>query len=260
MKPNLISLQDFAMSCDYFVAAHRGASALAPENTLSAIQAAVNVGADLIEIDIQITKDKKVVAFHGFEESLPNKPDIDIKNISYQDIKKIDFGSWFSKNFAGEKIPLLKDVIELVFDKCYLMIELKSDGKDIDYEMAELTISEISSYNYIQHTIFGSFDLDLIKKLKENFNDIHIAAIKNPYNNSTPIELKKATNCEAIVCSIDEYTEEFAEEIKLNNLFAGVYGIDKKESLIKAIQLGAKALVTDNPLHIKESIQSISSR
>ena len=102
--------------------AHRGASGsgLKPENTLSAFDEAIRIGVDIIEIDVRITGDGKLIVLH--DPSLDRTTDFSglVRDMSYDDISKADAGD-------GEKVPLLEDVLELARNRVQVLIELKSD-------------------------------------------------------------------------------------------------------------------------------------
>ncbi len=114
------------------VTAHRGSSKRAPENTLSAIRAAVEDKADFAEIDVQETADGTVVLLHDSDLMKVAGVSKKIWEVSYSEVKKLDAGSWFSPEFAGEKIPTLAEAIECARDRIKLNIELKYNSHDKD--------------------------------------------------------------------------------------------------------------------------------
>lgn len=89
--------------------AHRGASEYAPENTMSAFDMALQLGANGIELDLQRTRDGKIVIFH--DNKIDNKSNKrgKISDYTYQELLDFDFGSWFSLKYKGEKIVLFQD-------------------------------------------------------------------------------------------------------------------------------------------------------
>ena len=112
------------------ITAHRGSSLAAPENTLSAVQAAIDDLADSVEIDVQLSRDGVVVL--GHDASLKrvagvNRP---ISALNWEELQKLDVGSWFSKSYEGTRIPALSEVLELCSQKIGLNIEIKYVGKN----------------------------------------------------------------------------------------------------------------------------------
>ncbi len=105
--------------------AHRGASALAPENTIAAFDRAIELKADFIEIDVQMTKDGELVIIHDVTVDRTTNGKGKVKDFTYEEIALLDAGSWYSERFAGERIPKLSTIIENYQGKIGILIELK---------------------------------------------------------------------------------------------------------------------------------------
>jgi len=117
--------------------AHRGLSSLAPENTMAAFKKAKELGIPGVELDVHLTRSGELVVIH--DESIKRTgrlydgttvreaPDTDVENMTWEELKQYDFGIWFAKEFAGERIPLLSEVLELLCPDMYVDIEIKID-------------------------------------------------------------------------------------------------------------------------------------
>jgi len=112
------------------ITAHRGSSMAAPENTLAAIERAIEDGADYAEIDVQETMDGVVVVIHDTDLKRITGLGKKIWDVTYDEIRELDFGSWFSPEFAGERIPTLVEAIELADLRIALNIEIKLNGHE----------------------------------------------------------------------------------------------------------------------------------
>ncbi len=108
------------------IIAHRGASALAPENTLAAFQKAAKIGAKWIEFDVMLSACGEAVVIHDETLDRTTNGKGEVSQYSYAELRKLDAGSWFSPAFANERIPTLLEVLQLVRE-CKLManIEIK---------------------------------------------------------------------------------------------------------------------------------------
>jgi len=113
---------------DFTIIAHRGASAYFPENTLPAFEAAMNMGADMVELDVQLTSDKEVVVFHDEKLSRCTDGGGRVSNWSLAGLKKLDAGSWFDKKFKNTRIPTLAEALDLCKNKIAVNIEIKSEA------------------------------------------------------------------------------------------------------------------------------------
>ncbi|MFS0862129.1 glycerophosphodiester phosphodiesterase [Fredinandcohnia sp. 179-A 10B2 NHS] len=108
-----------------YIGAHRGASTYCPENTMSAFKKAVELKADMLELDVQLTKDGEVIVYHDFFLNKRTNGEGYVHQQSLADIRKLDAGSWFSEEFAGERIPTFEEVLAWSKDKIWINIELK---------------------------------------------------------------------------------------------------------------------------------------
>ncbi len=144
------------------IIAHRGASADAPENTLAAIQLAWQQGADATEIDVQLTADGQLVAIH--DETLLRTGGVDwsVKDCTLAKLKTRDVGSWKSPQFAGERIPTLAEVLDIVPPDKRLFIELKCGVDAIPELVRVLSVAKTSR----EQTVLISLDFDTIVAVK----------------------------------------------------------------------------------------------
>src|SRR5665647_3725193 len=94
--------------------AHRGESFAAPENTLAAIKLAWTNNADGVEIDVRLSKDKKIVVIHDMNTKRTSGLSRRVKSHSIDSLKKLDVGSWKGKKWLNERIPTLKEILENV--------------------------------------------------------------------------------------------------------------------------------------------------
>ena len=122
------------------IIAHRGYSGQFPENTLAAFAGALDIGADYIELDVQLSKDGQVVILH--DDSLKRTTGVDgkVSDFTYEELAGLDAGAWFDASFAGEKIPTLEEALTLIRDtQCGVYLELKDIGQVEGFEEAVLT-------------------------------------------------------------------------------------------------------------------------
>lgn len=113
------------VKADVKIIAHRGAPAFAPENTLPAIQKAMEIGVHMIEIDLHQTKDNHIVLMHGEDVRETTDGRGEIRNMTLDEIRQLDAGSWFSEEYAGTRVPTLEEVFSIMDDTTKLMLEIK---------------------------------------------------------------------------------------------------------------------------------------
>ena len=126
---NIISLLIEVVPAQPIIIAHRGAMGYAPENTISAYKMAIELGANALELDLRQTKDCIPVVLHDATVDNTTNGNGDVKFFNFQDLQKLDAGSWFDIKFSGEKIPALQEVIDVLNDSIILIIELKEGNE-----------------------------------------------------------------------------------------------------------------------------------
>lgn len=144
--------------------AHRGASGSAPENTMAAIEQAVELGADMVEIDVQPTVDGKLAVIHDATLARTTNGDGLVRMCTMAELKSFDAGSWYGHRWAGERIPELGEVLEHTRGRLRLNIELKEFHGD-ERALAEL-LRLLQDHDDIERCLVTSFDNELINDLK----------------------------------------------------------------------------------------------
>lgn len=145
--------------------AHRGASSLAPENTLASFKKAIELGFDYIELDVRLSKDKQLVVIHDANVLRTTDGEGLIEDLTVKEIKKLDAGSWFSPAYAGERIPLLNEVLKEVSGKTGIIIEMKSPENQPG--MTEILADMLNSFKSGNQIKVQSFHINEIKKFHQ---------------------------------------------------------------------------------------------
>lgn len=156
--------------------AHRGASKIAPENTLPSFELAADMKADGIELDIQITKDGHLVVIHDDKIDRTSNGTGLVCEHNLCDLKKLDFGSWKSAEYAKETIPLLSDVIKLAKKRDLLLdIEIKPSLRSIEVEEKVITICK--SLDIVDRVVVSSFNHYCLRNIKKECKAIETAIL-----------------------------------------------------------------------------------
>jgi glycerophosphoryl diester phosphodiesterase len=152
------------------IIAHRGESALAPENTLSAIYMAWEKGAVAVEIDIHLTADKKVIVLHDRDTGRTGTKKLKVRRSVLKDLKAVDVGIWKGQEWRGEKIPELWEVLQTMPENGILVIEIKCGEEIIPY-----LAGVIKDMNTASGKIeFISYSFDVLCEMKKIFPEIRM--------------------------------------------------------------------------------------
>lgn len=167
--------------------AHRGARRVAPENTLPAFAAALEMGADGIELDVHLTADGQLVVIHDFDVRKTTDGQGEVEHMSADQVGRLDAGSHFSPAFAGTRVPHLEEVIDLVGDRCHINIEIKSNdpfARDASDSVAAL----IRRRNLYDQVIVSSFNPITLVKMRHLDSAIALGML---YDREMPAFLRR---------------------------------------------------------------------
>lgn len=177
---SMIGISTFGQN--YYIA-HRGASYLAPENTLAAANLAWELGAEAVEIDVHLSADKRIMVIHDGNTSKTSrgKADYEIALTPSELLRQVDVGSYKSADYAGEKIPYLEEILTALPAGKTLVVEIKCGPEIMPY--LEEAVGQSGKRKQL---VFISFGWDVILEAKEKFPD-------NPcyYLKMNPLGLKK---------------------------------------------------------------------
>ena len=161
------------------ITAHRGASAYYPENTMAAFRGAWELGADWVELDVQQTRDGQIVVAHDTNLKRTTGLNKRTWELDYEQVAKLDAGSRFSREFAGERIPLLSEVAEFARDTgLRLNIELKPSGHETDFEQGVLDV--IREYGIQEQCVITSQVYRVLKNVKaldEEITTVYVTSL-----------------------------------------------------------------------------------
>lgn len=161
------------------IIAHRGASALAPENTLAAFALALKQGADGIELDVMLTRDKELAVIHDASVDRTTNGNGLVAEMTLADLRKLDAGSKFSPDFAGEPIPTLRQVLELTGSRILVNIELKNYAHPLD-ALTECVIRLVQEMGLSQSVLLSSFNPLNLSRAKRLDPDIRRGLLTFP--------------------------------------------------------------------------------
>lgn len=229
------------------ITAHRGDNSQAPENTMPAFKAAVENGADWIELDVTQTKDGVLVIFHDADlMRLTGKPD-KIWDMTYEELSQINAASHWGPFFRDTRIPRLEEVLDYCKDKIKLNIEVKvNDHQTQDFILR--LVSLLQEKNMTDQCMITSFDyhsLQVVKQLDPS--------LKTGFISSKAIEQPEAfTSADNFVLSIDLINPETVSRIHTLGKEVIVWTVNDAYSVDKCRKAGADNLITDKPKKIME--------
>ena len=223
------------------ITAHRGASIRFPENTMAAFKGAKDLGADWIELDVQQTKDGKIIVAHDTNFKRVCKVDKNVWEVTLDEVKTYDAGSFFSKEFAGEKIPTLEETIDFAkLNNIRLNIELKPTGKEENFEKNVLDI--IKQKNFKDRCVITSQNyavLENVKDLDSNVKTIYVMSIGIG-------DLLKLDKADGYSLEATNVTKKLVKKLHNNGKEVYAWTVNTEDNINKMIDLNVDNIITDN--------------
>jgi len=232
--------------------AHRGFSGIYPQNTIMAFQQALEEGVDYIELDVSLSKDDHVVVFHDSDVSRLTDGSGYIKDLSLEEILKLDSGIKTGEEFKGTRIPTLEDVLKALKDSdAKLCIEIKArenDKEGIDAAVVDL----VREYEYLDRVMFTSYNRDVVKRLAKLFPDKMIGldpSEEESENETAEYIVDLCLECNASVLYFDYLllTQELTDLAHSKGLQVHAWTADDAENMERLINMGVDAILTNRP-------------
>lgn len=234
------------------IIAHRGASYLAPENTVAAAKLAWELGADAVEVDVHLSKDNRVMVIHDKDtkRTCSGNKNLTVKDSPSTLLRDLDAGIWKDEKFNGEKIPFLEEVIETVPEGKTLVVEIKCGSEVLPHLKRAVTSS--GKANQI---VFISFGWDTILETKKEFPDnkcYWLSAIKVGLKKK--MEKAVENNLDGVNLRHNIIDENIMAHAKSLNLDMLTWTVDEPDEARRLINLGVKGITTNRPKWLKEQL------
>lgn len=231
--------------------AHRGASAYVPENTRLAFDKAIELGATGIELDLQKTKDCKIVIFHDDYIDKKSNGTGRIEDYTYEQLLELDFGSWFDEKYRGEKIVLFEEFAKEFLNKeLTFAIEIKVNG--IEKEILEI----IKKYATHDNIYITSFSYNILKTIRKIDNNIKIGwLIKEEINENNLEQLLKIKGNQ-ICPKASLVTKESISMAKQYGIGVRLWKVSDEDIMKSVYKLDIEGMTVDFPDKLSKLLKS----
>ncbi len=244
---------------EFEIIAHKGASGIAPENTIVAFQKALDLGVDMIELDVRHTKDEEIIVFHDstLERTTNGRGLVEDKTLS--EIKELDAGSWFHPDYVGEKIPTLKEVLDLVDGRCKVLIEIKHMDHPHYHDFAEKLIDIVKEEkNGFEWCILQSYEEKYLEEAHAYDDRIQTKKLLIGEDSApliafyveTRVHLgrsKKETRLNALNPHYKTLSPRRVFRMHARGFEVFTYPVNERDDMIKMLNMGVDGIITDFP-------------
>ncbi len=243
------------------VLAHRGANKVAPQNTLPAFEKAIQFNADGIETDVHLCKDGEIVICHNYTVDATSNGKGSIDEMTFAELRQLDFGSYFSNDFKGVTLPTLAELLSLVKNMNLINIEIKAPQKDSD--LVKRVVEEVYKFGIEKNSIISCFDPECIRQVKEIDKNLKTGLLyENDELGNEIMTFGVAKYCQQLKADAAHPHRDLIthkEIIELHNLGIAVnpWTVNLKEDIIRLAKWGCDALITDIPDFCRQVLKEI---
>lgn len=238
--------------------AHRGAMGYAPENTLAAFELGVDQGSDLVEADVQRSKDGVLVLMHDttlsrttdVEEVFPDRAPWRVSDFTYEEIQRLDAGSWFSEEYAGEPVPTMAEMVELLRPtRAGILMELKSPAlyPGVEEQVAEEFASfpgYVESAVRAERLVVQSFDWASMARYHEVQPSVPVGLLGRPAEALLP---ELSTWADQINPSFRTYDAAYVETVHELGMEVHTYTVNQPRDMHLVLDRGVDGVITNFP-------------
>lgn len=252
----MLSTQVFGQNI--LVTAHRGASGYAPENTLSSVKKALEIGVDRIEVDVQQTSDGVVVCLHDktLDRTTGTKGKVGKK--SWDEVKQVKAYGKFESEFPNEPIPTLEQIFEVMDGKTQFVIEIKAGNKTYP-GIEDNVVKLIKKYKAEKWALVHSFNDKVLKYLHKNYPEIRLQKLFVSYSAGVMLDFKlhsvklsKYDFVEGFGIAKSAAKEKLVKKIHELGKVVHVWTVNSEEDIQAMIDIGVDGIIGNYPDRTKK--------
>ena len=244
------------------IIAHRGASYLAPENTMASVMLGWEKGAD-VEVDVYLSADNRIVVIHDSTTKRTGGTELKVKEAMSGELRKLDVGRFKAEQFAGERIPFLSDVIETIPPKQKLYVEIKC-GKEILPFLQKL----VASSGKMSQIVIIGFDLDTVT-MSRKLIDVPTYWLKGTAKDKETeewiphdpqlIQIAEDNGLDGMDVHYAGVTKQFADSARSSGQKLYVWTVDDPAEAARLAKLGVAGITTNRPGWLREQLKNPTS-
>lgn len=234
--------------------AHRGASALAPENTLDAFQLAYQLGADGIELDVMLTADDELIVIHDDSVERTTDGHGKVAEMSLAALRELDAGSHFSETFRGEKLPTLTEVYAALGGKLIINVELKNYAHPFD-SLTPKVVALTEQFHLEDNVLLSSFNPINLSKAHALNPSLRLGLLTSPGSKLMQGAIGSLFPYHALHPYYEDVTEVMVERLHSMQKQLNTWTVDAPEDLLRMRACGVDGIICNNPAAAREVLE-----
>ena len=240
---------------------HKGASYEAPENTLPAFLLAADMGADGIELDVQLSADDEVVVIHDFTLDATTNGSGRVADCTLAELKMLDAGGWFDPDFAGQQIPTLQEVVDAVGDRLLMNIELKTLSLR-DEGLVDAVARIVEENGLIDRVVVSSFQPASLWHMHRRNPSIPLGLLYSP--DLPPVLrhgwLRHLVRPEALHPYYQIVNPEYVKWARKRGYHVNTWTVDDPGDMWQLVRMGIDIVITNRPELMTQVLKAAHGR
>jgi glycerophosphoryl diester phosphodiesterase len=238
-----------------WIIAHRGASGHAPENTIAAFERAVQLGAGFIETDLHLTRDARFVAIHDGKLERTTNGRGAVRDHTLAELRKLDAGMWFDRQFMDERIPTLEDILKFAQKHDVVFyLEIKYDAA---WGMHHALVGALGGVEIASRTIVISFDPATLLSVRRLEAAIMMGLLLENVNGD-PVKSALEVGARQLCPRADLITPELVEQAHRADLSVVAWTVNDLEQMRTVVEAGVDGIMTDFPDRLRAGIEDMA--
>ena len=222
------------------VIGHRGAAALAPENTWAGFDVALSIGVDAIETDIRATRDGELILIHDDSLDRTTNGDGLVNQTPWSVIKTLDAGSWFSATYQGAPVPRLRETLERYGQHTHFDLEIKQPGVEVK------ALKMVQDLGLQANVTFTSFDFTVVQQLKTQAPDVQVGWLITDIDQDK-IRMAIQAGLNQVCPPAQALSSELVSAWRELGLVVRAWGVSDPDVMLLALKAGVDGMTVDFP-------------
>ena len=245
---------------DIFAIAHRGFPTAAPENTPASFSRALDLSPEMLECDVRRTQDGRVVVIHDATVDRTTDGLGEVAHMTLDEVKRLDAGSWFAQEFAGERIPTLEEVLDLVCDRARLVVEIKEEG------LEDRVVEIAREMGCADRVLIASFHHHIgvrMPFLNEDIPFVPLVMLEGQADEVTATRVAdEAANVNGRMLGVNyrSITPALLRATHAANLKLMAWTVDEEEAIRAMAETGVDAIASNRLDLLIETLESVGAR
>jgi glycerophosphoryl diester phosphodiesterase len=232
------------------IIAHRGYRKRYPENTLAAFTAAFDAGVGMVELDVTLTKDRRVVVLH--DDTLDRTTDGRgrARGFTLDELKQLDAGSWFDPRFTGERLPTLEEVLDLCAVRGMVNIEIKADAFEAARQadaIEEQVLTAVAERGMGDRVLISSFDVRFLARIVDRNKAPAVGVLTERRIESDPLSLCKSLRAFSWHPDFRSVTIARVRAMHAAGIMVFPYTVNQPDDFRRLLLMGVDGIFTDDP-------------